>query len=126
MRLFNTQSEEVAKLKEIVNNYQRAFATQQETLESKKRKCALVIQFLNHKFSYHKVIERSLKQERAHIWDFIGFLDTLEVSRRANLNENASIDTIWLEENGIKGALEQLETKTKSLEQKLYNTRDDL
>ncbi len=26
----------------------------------------------------------------------------------------------------MKGALEQLETKTKSLEQKLYNTKDDL
>ena len=94
MRLFNTQSEEVAKLKEIVSNYQRAFATQQEALESKKRERALVIQFLNHESSCHKAIERSLEQERAYIRDFIGFLDTLEVPRRANLNDNASIGTI--------------------------------
>ena len=126
MRLFNTQSEEVAKSKETVSNYQRAFATQQEALESEKRERALVIQSLNHESSCHKATERSLEQERAHIQDFIGFLDTLEVLRRADLNDNASISIIWLEGNGMKGALKQLEAKTKSLEQELYNTRDDL
>jgi len=126
MRLFNTQSEEVAKLKETVSNYQRAFVTQQEALESEKRERALIIQSLNHESSCHKVTERSLEQECAQIRDFIRFLDTLKVPRRADLNENVSIGTIWLEGNGIKRALEQLEAKTKSLEQELYNTRDDL
>ena len=126
MRLFNTASKEVAKLKETVSNYQRAFATQQEALESEKRERALVTQSLNNKSSCHKATERLLEQERAHIRDFIGFLDTLEVPRRTDLNDNASIGTIWLEENGMKGALKQLEAKTKSLEQELYNTRDDL
>lgn len=126
MRLFNTQSEEVAKLKETVRNYQRAFATQQEALESEKRERALVLQSLNHESSCHKATESSLEQERAHIRDFIGFLDTLQVPRRADLNDNVSIGTTWLEGNGMKGALEQSEAKTKSLEQELYNTRDDL
>ena len=126
MRFFNTQSEEVAKLKETVSNYQRAFATQQEALESEKRERALVIQSLNHESSCHKATERSLEQERAHFRDFIGFLDTLEVPRRADLNDNASIGTLWLERNGTKEILEQLEAKTKSLEQELHNTRDDL
>ncbi len=109
-----------------MSNYQRAFATQQEALESEKRERALVTQSLNHESSCHKATERSLEQERAYIRDFIGFLDTLEVPRRADLNDNASIGPIWLEGNGMKGALEQLEAKTKSLEQELYNTRDDL
>ena len=126
MRFFNTQSKEVAKLKETVSNYQRALASQQEALESEKRERALVTQSLNHEASCHKTTERSLEQERAHFRDFIGFLDTLEVPRRADLNDNASIGTIWLEGNGMKGALEQLEAKTKSLEQELHNTRDDL
>lgn len=95
-------------------------------MESEKGKRALVIQSLNHESSYHKATERSLEQERAHIRDFIGFLNTFEVPRRADLSDNASIGTIWLEGNSIKGALEQLEAKTKSLEQKLYNTRDNL
>ena len=109
-----------------MSNYQRAFATQQEALESEKRERTLVIQSLNHKSSCHKATKRSLEQECAHIWDFIGFLDTLEVPRRADLNNNASIGTIWLKGNGMKGALKQREAKTKSLEQELYNTRDDL
>ena len=126
MRLFNTQSKEVAKSKKTVSNYQRAFATLKEALESEKRERALVIQSLNHESSCHKAIKRSLEQERAHIRDFIGFLNTLEVPRRADLNDNASIGTIWLKGNGMKRALKQLEGKTKSLEQELYNTRDDL
>ncbi|KAL8832502.1 MAG: hypothetical protein Q9191_000229 [Dirinaria sp. TL-2023a] len=126
MRFFNAQSEEVAKLKEIVSNYQKAFATQQEALELEKRERALVTQSLNHEFSCHKATERSLEQERAHVRDFIGFLNTLEIPRRADLNDNASIGTIWLEGNDMKAALENLEAKTKSLEQKLYNIRDDL
>jgi len=123
MRLFNTQSEEVAKLKETVNNYQRAFATQQEALESER---ALVLQSLNHESSCHRATERSLEQEHAHIRDFIGFLDTLEVPRRADLNDIASIGTIWLEGNDMKGKLEQSEHKAKNLEQELRSTRDDL
>jgi len=91
-----------------------------------KRERALVTQSLNYESSCHKATERSLEQERAHFRDFIGFLDTLEVPRRADLNDNASIGTVWVEGNGMKGALEQLEVKTKSLEQELYNTRDDL
>ena len=126
MRFFNAQSEEAAKLKETVSNYQKAFATQQEALELEKRERALVTQSLNHESSCHKATERSLEQERAHVRDFIGFLDTLEIPRRADVNDNASIGTIWLERNGMKGALEKLEAKTKSLEQELYNTRDDL
>jgi len=126
MRSFNTQSEEVAKLKETVSNYQRAFASQQEVLESEKRERALVTQSLSHESSCHKATERSLEQERTHFRDFIGFLDTLEVPRRADPNDNASIGTVWLERNGMKGTLEQLEAKTKSLEQELRNTRDDL
>ena len=126
MRLFNTTRKEVAKLKETVSNYQRAFATKQEALESEKKERALVTQSLNNESSCHKATKRSLEQERAHIRDFIGFLDTLEVPRRTDLNDNASIGTIWLEENGMKGTLKQLEAKTKSLEQELYNTRDDL
>ena len=126
MRLFNTQSKEVAKSKETVSNYQRAFTTLQEALESEKKERALVIQSLNHESSCHKATKRSLEQERAHIRDFNGFLDTLEVPRRVDLNDNASIGTIWLEGNGMKRALKQLEAKTKSLEQELYNTRDNL
>lgn len=126
IRFFNAQSEEAAKLKETVSNYQKAFTTQQEALELEKRERALITQSLNHESSCHKATERSLEQERAHIRDFIGFLDTLEIPRRADLNDNASISTIWLEGNTIKGALEKLEAKTKSLEQELYNTRDDL
>ena len=109
-----------------MSNYQKAFATQQEALELEKGERALVTQSLNHESSCHKATERSLEQERAHVRDFIGFLDTLEIPRRADLNDNASIGTIWLEGNSIKSALENLEAKTKSLEQELYNTRDDL
>ena len=126
MRFFNAQNEEVAKLKESVSNYQRAFATQQEALELEKRERALVIQRLNHESSCHKSTERSLEQERAHIWDFIGFLDSLEVPRRADLNDNVSIGTIWLEGNCMKRKLDHLEAKTESLEQELSNTRVDL
>ena len=126
MRFFNTQNEEVAKLKETVSNYQRAFATQQEALESEKRERALVIQSLNHESSCHKATEGSLEQERAHFRDFIGFLDTLEIPRRADLNDNASIGTIWLEGNDMKGKLEHSERKAKGLEQELRSTRDDL
>ena len=126
MRSFNTQSEEVAKLKETVGNYQRAFASQQEALESEKRERALVTQSLSHESRCHKVTERSLEQERIHFQDFIGFLDTLEVPRRADSNDNASIGTLWLERNGMKRTLEQLDAKTKSLEQELRSTRDDL
>ena len=126
MKFFSTESEEVAKLKEIVNNYQRAFATQQKTLKSKKAKRAFIMQFLNHEFSCHRAIEQSLKQKRVHFRNFIKFLNILEISRTANLNDNANINTIWLEENDMKKKLEQLKCKIKSLKQKLYNIKDDL
>ncbi len=126
MRFFNIQSEEIAKLKETVSNYQRAFASQQKALKSKKRERALVTQSLSHESSCHKAIERSLKQKRTYVRDFIEFLNTLEIPRRANSNDNTSIDTVWLERNCMKETLEQLKIKTKSLEQKLQNIRDDL
>ena len=126
MRFFNTQNEEVAKLKETVSNYQRAFVTQQEALESEKRERALVIQSLNHESSCHKATERSLEQERGHFRDFISFLDTLEIPRRADIKDNASIGTIWFEGNDVKEKLEQSERKAKSLEQELRSTRDHL
>ena len=126
IKSFNIRSEEVTKLKETVNNHQRAFATQQEALESEKRERALILQSLNYETSCHRATERSLEQERAHFQDFIRFLDTLEIPRRVDLNNNASIGTIWLEGNGMKGKLEQLEGKVKYLEQELHNTRDDL
>lgn len=94
MRFFNIQIEEVAKLKETVSNYQRAFASQQETLKSKKRERALVMQSLSHESSCHKATERSLKQKRTYVRNFIEFLNTLEVPRRANSNDNTSIDTV--------------------------------
>ena len=89
-------------------------------------KRTLVTQSLSHEINCHKATQRSLEQERAHIRDFIGFLDSLKVSRRSDPEDNASIGTLWLERNGMKGTLEQLEAKIESLERELLNTRDDL
>ena len=94
MRFLNARSEEIVKLKKIVNNYQKAFATQQKTLKLKKRKRDLIIQFLNYEFNCYKAIEKSLKQKRAYVQNFIEFLNTFEISKKANLNDNASINTI--------------------------------
>ena len=74
----------------------------------------------------HEVTERALKQERVNIQDVIRFLDFIEISRRANPDENASIDTIWIKKNDMKIRLEQSNTKIKSLEEKLQNIRDSL
>ncbi len=126
MRFLNTQGKEVTKWKETASNYQRAFASQEEALQSEKGKRAFVVQSLSYEADSYKATQRSLEQERAYIRDFIGFLDTLEVLRRSDPEDNASIGTLWLERNGIKGTLEQLEAKTKSLEQELRSTRDKL
>ncbi|KAL9132047.1 MAG: hypothetical protein Q9217_000175 [Psora testacea] len=126
IRSFNTQSEEVTRLQETVSNYQRAFATQQESLEYKKREHALAAQSLAQEVKYHKATTRSLEQERAYIRDFITFLDTLDVSKRAEPSDNTSIGTLWLERDSMKTSLDQLNANAKSLEETLKDTRDEL
>ena len=80
---------------------------------------------MNYEFNCHKAIEKLLKQKRVHIQDFIEFLNTFEILKKANFNDNANINTIWLEKNDIKKIFEILKTKTKSLKQKLYNIKHD-
>ena len=63
------------------------------------------MQALNYESGCYKATERSLKQERTNIRDFISFLDILEVPRRPDLYDNTNIGIIWLERNGINRIL---------------------
>ena len=125
-RKLSSQSSEIQLLKEAVSNYKDAFARQQEAFEATKNERALLSQTLSMEARNHEATERALEQERANIQDVIRFLDSIEVPRRANPDENASIGTIWIEKNDMEVRLEQSNTKIKSLEEELQNTRDDL
>ncbi len=125
-RKLNSQAVEIQQLKDAVSNYKEAFAHQQETCEATKHERALLSQTLTLEVRNHEATERALEQERANIQDVLRFLHSIEVPRRANPDENASIGTIWIEKNDMEVRLEQADTKIKSLEEELQNTRDDL
>ena len=93
-RKLNSQLSKIQMLKETVDNYKDVFTRQQNAFEATKNERALLSQTLSMKARNHEATQRSLKQERVNIQNVIRFLDFIEISRRANLDENASIDTI--------------------------------
>ena len=126
MRTLNIQLEDLPKLREALTNYQNICAGQQETLENEKRERALAAQSLRHEFKCHEATERALEHERAHVRDLVGFLNTLDLPRCVDPNDNAGIGTLYLEHDRMAARLKQMDAKTTSLEQELQSTRDDL
>ena len=126
MRTLNIQLEDLPKLREAVTNYQNICAGQQETLENEKRERALAAQSLRHEFKCHEATERALEQERARVRDLVGFLNTLDLPRWVDPNDNAGIGTLCLERIRMTTRLEQTTARTMSLEQELQSARDDL
>lgn len=126
MRTLNTQLKELPKLKDAITNYQTICAGQQETLENKKRERALAALSLSHEFKHHEDTERVLKQKRAHVRKLLSLLDNIDLSKYVNSDDNAGINTICLEQDCMRARLEQLNTKTTSLQQELQSVKDDL
>ena len=109
---------------ESVSNYQRSLASQQKALESKEMERALAAQSLTYEFKCHEATERSLEQERALLLNIVRFLDTLDIPRRADLDDNTGIGTLWLNSESMKARLEQLDGRTKILEEELQEARN--
>ena len=123
IRAFNVEHDEVIKLRDSVSNYQRSLTRQQEALGSKEKEHALAVQSLSYEFKCHGETERSLEKERGHVRNIISFLNTLDIPRRPDPDNNSGTGTLWLER---EHRLEQLDAKTKSLEEELQSAREDI
>ena len=119
------QSEELEKLRETINNYQQAFAKQQEKLEIKQREHAIAAQSLSHEFKCHAVTEMALEQESSRVRDLIGFLNGIDLPRRVDTNDDTSLGLFWVERDAMKLTIEQQNMKIKGLEEELQSARSD-
>lgn len=119
------QAEELERLREAVNYYQRALARQQGATEYEKKQHARTAQSLTHESRCHQVTTQSLVHERTQVRDFIGFLDCLQLPKLKNSTE-ASVGELWLERKDIKADLEHQTTRTKFLEQTLEQVQKEL
>ena len=98
IRTLNIQLKNLSKLRKTLINYQNICVDQQETLENKKRECALTAQSLHHEFKCYEVTERVLKHKCVYVQNLINFLNTLNLSRCVDSNNNADIDTLYLDD----------------------------
>ncbi|KAL9122461.1 MAG: hypothetical protein Q9187_000990 [Circinaria calcarea] len=126
IRASNVEHDEVIKLRDSVSNYQRSLTRQQEALGSKEKEHTLAVQSLSYEFKCHGETERSLEKERGHVRNIISFLNTLDIPRRPDPDNNSGTGTLWLEREHMKARLEQLDAKTKSLEEELQSVREDI
>ena len=117
--------EELGRLREAVNFYQKALTKQQIATEHEKRLHALTVQSLTHESQCHQVTAQSLEHERTQVRDFIGFLDSLQLPKTKSTTET-SVGALWLEKNDIKIDLEHQTAKTKYLEQALEQAQEEL
>ncbi len=117
--------EELGRLREAVNFYQRALTKQQGATEYEKNQHARTAQSLTHESQCHQVTAQSLEHERTQIRDFIEFLDSLQLSKTKGTTET-SVGALWLEKNGMKVDLERQAARMRYLEQALDQAREEL
>jgi hypothetical protein len=117
--------EELGRLREAVNFYQRALTKQQGATEYEKKQHARTTQSLTHESQCHQVTAQSLEHERTQVRDFIGFLDSLELPKTKSTTET-SVGALWLEKNDMKVDLERQAARTKYLEQALDQAQEEL
>ncbi len=125
MRGMMDQAEELERLREAVNYYQRALARQQGATEYKKKQHARTAQSLTHESRCHQVTAQSLEHERTQVRDFIGFLDSLQLPKLKN-STKTSVGELWLERKNMKADLEHQAARTKYLEQALEQVQEEL
>ena len=125
LQALGSQVEELERLREAVNFYQRALVRQQGAMKYAKKQHALIIQSLTHEFQCHQVTTQSLKHERTQVRDFIGFLDTLHLPRTTSLTEK-SLDALWLERNDLQTQLEHQTTRSQCVKKELKNVQEEL
>lgn len=124
MREVKNQTEELERLREVVNFYQRALTRQQGAVEHEKKQHAWTAQSLTHESQRHQEIAQSLEHERNQVKSFIGFLDSLQLSKTKGPTET-SIGELWQERIDMKVDLVYQVEKMKYLEQELEQAQAD-
>lgn len=125
MRGMMDQAEELERLKEAVNYYQRALAGQQGATAYERKQHARTAQSLANESRCHRVTAQSLEHERTQVRDFIGFLDSLQLPKMKSSAET-SVGELWLERKNMKVDLEHQAANTKYLEQALRQVQEEL
>lgn len=125
LRAVESQTEEIERLREATNFYQRSLARQQGATEYEKNQHALTTQSLARESQCHQMTVQSLEHERAQVRDFIDFLDALHLPISKSPMET-SVGALWLERNDMKAELEDHATKTRYLEQELEQAQEEL